>query len=268
LKISLFTHMKNPEERMDPWKEALECYNSITSDIVIVGEDLEQEFKWDALGKMFQEGFDKSEGDWVINLSVDMFLHENDIDKLIKLIKLYPDEPAIALPKYKFFEPGRYQIKSFETIILNKKKYKNILFNGGGDLALPTLDNVVLNQSTVKHIEVPLWNYDTTFRTKDIIAKDRSRFARAWFREFENYGDRGGPTEKEAFEAWFNMIKQRYPKHVNKISLNKHPQFIIEKLSNLQEGQFGYDLFGLKDKTSFSIRNKLNQKKIKLKYNI
>ena len=177
--------MRNPEERMDPWKEALQCYNSITNDIVIVGQDLEEEFKWNALGKMFQEGFDKSEGDWVINLSVDMFLHENDIDKLIKLIKLYPDEPAIALPKYKFFEPERYQIKSFETIILNKKKYKNILFNGGGDLALPTLDNVVLNQSTVKHIEVPLWNYDTTFRTKDIIAKDRARFARAWFREFQ-----------------------------------------------------------------------------------
>ena len=260
--------MRNPEERMDPWKEALQCYNSITNDIVIVGQDLEEEFKWNALGKMFQEGFDKSEGDWVINLSVDMFLHENDIDKLIKLIKLYPDEPAIALPKYKFFEPERYQIKSFETIILNKKKYKNILFNGGGDLALPTLDNVVLNQSTVKHIEVPLWNYDTTFRTKDIIAKDRARFARAWFREFQSYGDRGGPTEKEAFEAWFSMIKQRYPFHVNKISLNKHPQFIREKLSNLQAGQFGHSLFGLKDNTRFSIKNKFNQKKIKLKYKI
>ena len=137
--------MRNPEERMDPWREALECYKSITSDIVIVGQDLEQEFKWDDLGKMFQEGFDKSEGDWVINLSIDMLLHETDIDKLIKLIKLYPDEPAIALPKYKFFEPERYQIKSFETVILNKKKYKNILFNGGGGFALPTLEKVVFN---------------------------------------------------------------------------------------------------------------------------
>ena len=67
--------MRNPEERMDPWREALECYKSITSDIVIVGQDLEQEFKWDDLGKMFQEGFDKSEGDWVINLSIDMLLY-------------------------------------------------------------------------------------------------------------------------------------------------------------------------------------------------
>ena len=75
-------------------------------------------------------------------------------------------------------------------------------------------------------------------------------------------------TEKEAFEAWFSMIKQRYPFHVNKISLNKHPQFIREKLSNLQAGQFGHSLFGLKDNTRFSIKNKFNQKKIKLKYKI
>ena len=260
--------MRNPEERMDPWREALECYESITNDIVIVGQDVEQEFKWDALGKMFQEGFDKSEGDWVINLSIDMLLHENDIDRLIKLIKLYPDEPAIALPKYKFFEPERYQIKSFETVILNKKKYKNILFNGGGDLALPTLNNTVLNQSTVKHLDIPVWNYDTTFRTKEIIAEDRARFARAWFREFADYGDRGGPTNKEAFEAWFIMMKERYPFHTNKTKLKNHPKYIQHLLEDLREDQFGYNLFGFKEEAKFTLKNKINQKRIKFKFKI
>ncbi len=268
MKISLFTHMRNPEERMDPWREALECYESITNDIVIVGQDVEQEFKWDALGKMFQEGFDKSEGDWVINLSIDMLLHENDINRLIKLIKLYPDEPAIALPKYKFFEPERYQIKSFETVILNKKKYKNILFNGGGDLALPTLNNTVLNQSTVKHLDIPVWNYDTTFRTKEIIAEDRARFARAWFREFADYGDRGGPTNKEAFEAWFTMMKERYPFHTNKTKLKNHPKYIQHLLEDLREDQFGYNLFGFKEEAKFTLKNKINQKRIKFKFKI
>ena len=26
MKISIFTTMTNPDERMDPWKEALNCY--------------------------------------------------------------------------------------------------------------------------------------------------------------------------------------------------------------------------------------------------
>ena len=46
------------------------------------------------------------------------------------------------------------------------------------------------------------------------ISKDRARFARAWFREFNEWGDRGGETEEEAFDAWFNMVKIRYKKHI------------------------------------------------------
>ena len=37
------------------------------------------------------------------------------------------------------------------------------------------------------------------FRTKSVISHDRARFARAWNREFGNYGDRGGGLPEEAF---------------------------------------------------------------------
>ncbi len=268
MKISVFTHMREPEKRMDPWEEALKCYESITDEVVVVGQDVEEEFRWNKLGQMFQEGFEKCTGDWVINLSVDMFLHQKDINKLIEFIKKYPEEPALTLPKYKFFEPNRFEIKNFETIIFNKKLFSDIQFNGGGDLALPTLNGQVLDQSNIKYSNIPLWNYDTTFRTKEVIAKDRSRFARAWFREFNDYGDRGGPTNEEAFDAWFTMIKERYPLHTNKINVSNHPEFILGKLKSLKKEQFGFDLFGLKHSTSFTIKQKINQFKIRYKYNI
>ena len=268
MKISVFTHMKDPEKRMDPWKEALDCYSSISKDLVIVGDDLEEEFNWNDLGAMFQKGFNKSMGDWVINLSVDMILHEKDIPKLIKLLKMYPDEPAFTLPKYKFFEGNRYEIKNFETLIFNKNKYKNILFNGGGDNCLPTLNGKVLDQTNIRYFDIPIWNYDTTFRTKEIIARDRARFARAWHREFKDYGERGGPSEEEAFEAWFNMVKDRYPLHTNLVKLDDHPKFIVDKLKSLKKDQFGFDLFGLKGNTKFPMINKFEQKKIKIKYKI
>ena len=49
---------------------------------MIVGDDWPIEFKWDYIGKVFQEGFDKSYGDWVINLPTDMIFHENDLENL------------------------------------------------------------------------------------------------------------------------------------------------------------------------------------------
>ena len=105
---------------------------------------------------------------------------------------------------------------------MNKKHFKNIVFNGGGDLALPTLDKKVLDQSNTQILKYPIWNYDTTFRTREVISKDRARFARAWNREFGNFGDRGGPTDDEAFIAWYNMVKTRYPLHTSTVAISKH----------------------------------------------
>ena len=61
------------------------------------------------------------------------------------------------------------------------------------------------------------------FRTKEIIGLDRARFARAWKRSFQNYGDRGGDDPKLAFEAWYKMIQDRYRKHLFKSKLKNHP---------------------------------------------
>ena len=44
------------------------------------------------------------------------------------------------------------------------------------------------------YLNVPIFQYDSIFRTKEIISKDRARFANAWFDYFGDWGDRGGPT--------------------------------------------------------------------------
>ena len=46
-------------------------------------------------------------------------------------------------------------------------------------------------------------------RTKEIIAEDRARFARAWNRRFNNW-EKGKGTPEKAFNAWLKMIKKRY----------------------------------------------------------
>ena len=99
------------------------------------------------------------------------------------------------------------------------------------------------------NVKIPIYQYESSFRTKEIIAIDRARFARAWNRYFNDYGDRGGESSDEAFDAWFEMIKNRYYKHTLKIKPQDHPKYIKNKLFNLQEDQFAFSAFGLKDST-------------------
>tara|TARA_B100001250_G_scaffold13960_1_gene12218 strand:- start:36429 stop:37250 length:822 start_codon:yes stop_codon:yes gene_type:complete len=248
--LSIFTTMTNPDKRMDPWKEALECYEYFTDNVVIVGKDWPQEFSFELIGEIFQQGFDKSNGDWVIRMDIDYFFHEKDKEKLINSLNKYPDQPALAFPQYQFFTPERYQIKTRLCLAINKKKFPQIKFNGGGDLCLPTLNNKVIEPVNVKNVNIPVYQYDSMFRTKEIIKEDRARFARAWHRRFGEYSDRGGPEPEEAYEAWLNMITVKYKKHTLKTTINKHPKFIQKKLKNLSPDQFGFNGFGLEDVTS------------------
>ncbi len=266
MKVTIFTHMTNPKERMDPWKEALNCYEFFADDIVTVGKNWPYEFEWKEIGKNFQEGFDAAGGDWAINMPLDMFFHENIKDKLLKVLKKHKNEPAIAIPKFKFFSPKKYEFKNFEILIINKKKFPNIKFDGGGDLCLPTLNGVLLDYKNIPIENIPIWNYDTTFRTKEVIAEDRARFARAWFREFDDWGDRGGPDPEKAFKAWFDMVEERLARHINKLEIDAHPKFISETLYSLNENQFGYNCFGLEKKVNPSMKTYFDYLKLKLKF--
>tara|TARA_B110000003_G_C16495499_1_gene475241 strand:+ start:117 stop:908 length:792 start_codon:yes stop_codon:yes gene_type:complete len=258
--------MTNPDERMDPWQEALDCYKFFSDEVVIVGEDWPYEFKWDYIGKVFQEGFDKAKGDWVINMPTDMFFHENDKEKLITSLKDNDDAPGVVFPKLKFFNYNRCEFKTFDAMAINKKNFSEVKFNGGGDLCLPTLNSIVLDQNNLPIVDVPLWNYDTTFRTKEIIAEDRARFARAWFSEFMKWDDRGGETTKLAYEAWIEMVKTRLPKHTINKNLEDHPRFIQNSLANLKSDQFGYSCFGLIDEYKPRFIDYFNLVKTKIKY--
>ena len=38
------------------------------------------------------------------------------------------------------------------------------------------------------------------------------------------------------------MIEKRYKKHKTKIDLSMHPKYIQDKIRNLEENQFGFDV--------------------------
>ena len=214
MSISIFTTMTNPDDRNDPWRESLKCYESVADEVVVVGDDWPYEFDWGIFNKIYQNGFDQCKTDWVIRMDLDYFIHEKDIEKLKFYINKFKDEPAIVMPQYQFFTYDRYQLKTKLCLVLNKKKFPEIKLDGGTDKMLATLNGELLTYKNVPQVKIPIWQYDSMFRTKKIISADRARFARAWKRTFGNFGDRGGDDPEVAFDAWFSMIKKRYRKHL------------------------------------------------------
>ena len=258
MKISIITSYTNPEERMDPWKESLKCYEELADEVIVMGENFKTEFSFSDFGPMFDDGFDKSSGDWVIKMDIDTLIHERDFQTLYKALNKFKDYPAISLKKFQFFTPTRFHTKSRLGMVLNKKEFKNIKFNGGGDNCEPTVNGKHINEKNVPRIRVPFWNYDSVFKTREVLANDRARFARAWKRTFNNYGDRGGPEPEIAFDAWLKMVKDRYKSHVFKVNIDSHPKFIKNKLQQINEDQFGYNAFGLDETLKRTAKDYIN----------
>ena len=189
--LSIFTTMTNPDDRNDPWKEALNCYEELADEVIVVGKNWPYEFSWDEIGKTFQEGLDKSSSDWVIRMDIDYFFHEKDFDKIRNALEKFKNYPALAFPQYQFFTPDRYQIKTRICIAFNIRLFPQIKLNGGGDLTLATINNELINPKLVPNIKAPIYQYDSLFRTKEIIAADRGRFARAWGKYFGSFETEG-----------------------------------------------------------------------------
>ena len=261
MKISVATTYTNPEKRGDPWKEALSCYEDFADEIVVTGSDWPHNFSWELIGETFNRGFEEASGDWVIRMDIDYFIHEKQINKLKKSLIKYSHYPAICFPQYQFFIPSRFQLKTRLCIALNKKEFPNIKLNGGGDMCLATLNSTLIRPEDVPNVNIPIYQYDSMFRTKKLIALDRSRFASAWFKYFGEYGDRGGSNPDIAYEYWYNNIMKKFSFHTNKINIDNHPKYIKEKLKNLSKDQFGYDGFGLNVASKKNYKNFIVGKK-------
>jgi len=261
MKISVATTYTNPDERQDPWKEAITCYKDFADEIIVTGQDWPHDFSWDYIGKTFHEGFKKSTGDWVFRMDIDYFIHEKDIKKIKQALVKYSEYPAICFPQYQFFLPNRFQLKTRLCIALNKKKYPNIELNGGGDMCLATLNSKLITARDVPNTNIPIYQYDSMFRSKQVIAEDRSRFAKAWFNYFGNFGDRGGSDPEKAYDAWYKSVQTKYQFHTNKFNLDNHPKYIKNKIFALTDDQFGHSGFGLNMHKENYFRNFLIGKK-------
>lgn len=268
MKLSIFTTVTNPTNRGDNWKDALNCYQDLADELIIIngGEDLglnwfkrpkggrlgilgspwPKEFNWPFIGEQFQKGYDLASGDWVIHMDIDWVFHEDDFEAIRRACEDHPNSPGLSFWKWQFIMPDRYNLKSRLVLAINKKLCGDrIKFNSGGDLCQPSLDGQQIIHDAVPEARVPIYNYEKVTKTSDQIMDDCGRMERAWFRAFGSYQMGSDGTDEFAFNQYIRLLKSRMAKPQEHIPLAKHPKYVIDTLYNLDRSQFGYNGFGL-----------------------
>ena len=82
--ISIFTTYTNPEQRNDPYIEALKCYEEFADEVIITGKDWPYEFSWEKIGKHFKMDLIKLTEIGLLEWILTIFFHEKDLKKKSK----------------------------------------------------------------------------------------------------------------------------------------------------------------------------------------
>lgn len=272
LKLSIFTTVTNPSIRGDNWRDALNCYQELADELIIIngGEDLglswykqpaggklgifdsewPKEFYWTFIGEQFQKGYEIASGDWVIHMDLDFLFHEKNFEKIRQACEENPEAPALSFWKWQFILPDRYNLKSRLVLAVNKKKYGDrIRFDSGGDLCQPSLDGKQISPDYTPEARVPVYNYEKMTKTADQIMDDCGRMDRAYNRHFNSWqlSDDGTGTDESCFNGYINLLKGRFRKPQEFLPLNGHPKFVQETITTLRPDQWGYNGLGLLD---------------------
>lgn len=264
--LSIFTTIKEPSRRGDMIRQALDCYTELADEVVVVNggrSRLEDprvkeisyrwptEFDWPFIGEQFQRGYEACSGDWVIHADIDMVYHEDKFQEIKSLLNRYSEFPAVSFAKRQFILPDRYGVKSRLIVAVNKGKFGNrIRFDSGGDLCQPSLDGEYILPGSVPDLKVHIWNYECLLKTKEQLLEDKGRFARAWQSHFGRY-KLGGPDNESAYNEWLKMVEGRYRNPQQVLELYQHPKYMQHTIRDLKPEQWGYNGFGLVERTSY-----------------
>lgn len=278
MKLSILTTISNPQERQDPYIEALQCYLDVADEVVIVdGSRIKydswamfpqlklvhhfwpEEWDWSQLPVSLNRGLEKCTGDWVLKLDIDQFIHQNDIYELKRRLRNI-HKPCATFQKYSVTYNKRFYQKGEMITAINKGKYGDKIsfgedINENSDLCRPIWHDLLYNEKRVPlgrliqedecgRTGITIWNFDYTFKTQELTRKEFYRFAKAYTSYFDD--SPFGSSEEESFQIFCDLHKGRYKKANYEITdMNILPKYIQHAYINLKPSQFGYNGWGI-----------------------
>lgn len=277
MKLSILTTITDPELRQDPYKEAIESYCDLADEVVVVDGSHDcrikpvdhkkikvvcnlwpKEWSWKQLPIQLNKGLEQCTGDWVLKLDIDQMIHEKDNSRLrMMLTHLREDVPVITCQKYSVYPSKRYTQKGEMILGINLKTYRDKIKYGRdldkeSDLCTPIwvkqegkvpLGTLVTNGEGFKST-IPYWNFDYTFKSKEVARNEFLRFSKAYHAYFGSW--QWGRTADESLDVFLNMMEGRWksaPYHIDDIKIL--PKYIHKKYLELTPDQFGYDGWGV-----------------------
>lgn len=281
MKISIFTPLGNigntPDYWQYAWSEALESYSDFADEVVVVwGGDKgkcpffdgvevvempwEYDFSWETIAQHFNMGLDSCTGDWIIKMDIDYIIHEKDMPPLRAMLEKYYDENWMVCSFLKFTvmnQQRAYQkcdlpfiVRGDMTPIIRfgiptddpSSAWGYPILSSGFDekRGLPT--GTTISNNMIRRTGIDIFNYDNTFRNKEITGKHFLRFSDA--RERAGFKREWGSTEEEALQKFIDMMWSRLKKTTGTykpLNLDCHPKYIQERIKNLTPDLYGYN---------------------------
>lgn len=264
MKLSILTTISNPEKRQDPYIEALQCYNDLADEVVIVdGSEYcrynpsnkkekiicsywPHSWSWEQLPKQLNAGLEQCTGDWVLKLDIDQFIHENDFKELRNRLENL-DNPTATFQKYNVSYGKKFYQKGEMIVAINKKKYGDKIGFGEDkeiytDLCRPIWKDrqEVVSENMSGRTGVNIWNFDYTFKTVQIARDEFYRFSLA-HRNYFGY-TQWGETIDSSFEVFKNLHASRHKKCNYEITnFDILPKYIRERYKNIKPEEMGYN---------------------------
>jgi glycosyltransferase involved in cell wall biosynthesis len=226
----------------------------------------QEDWSWTEFPKHWNFGYEQCTGDWVAAGESDHIFHENDISKVRD--QLHEDRfskfVALHINKLQSSLVGRWGSKSRFPYFLNKKEYGDKIGYGFDknhhtDLTYPIWidkrnengchDGRIVEDSEMEQLSCNFYNYLWTFKTFDMILKERTKACNAW-NKFKPFGEIHGKFFPSDNLGIIKMIKDElWGKHQRNgitFSLKEQPKIMQEKIEReLKPGMYGYDLCGL-----------------------
>jgi hypothetical protein len=226
-------------------------------------------------GEQYEKGFNATTGDWVIKCDPDYLFHENDWEDIRYFLE-EAKEDYYFMPKKQFILADRFRVKAVMPIVFRGNLRNQIKFIGGGDYTWPQLDGkdleekkrivckkeyVVISDDLPDYMiqkrlpdikiengmkfclnrRIPVWNYDFTFKTNDIVSKEFLKQSKA---RYKKTGSDWGQTKDKALEYLINMQLGRLSREGWEMcNYDDHPKHIQEKIKNIKPDQLGFNLF-------------------------
>jgi glycosyltransferase involved in cell wall biosynthesis len=234
--------------------------------IKIVSLPWPEDFCWTEFATHANFGYQFATGDWVATGESDHIFHEDNKVRLVLENNLNDQTPVISVMKKQTSTVDRYFGKARIPYFINKKHFGDKIGYGLDPDKLSDLGKpIFINKKTADYFyegtlieplrtELELYNYLWTFKTFDMIAKERMRANKAWNKcEYLTKYFSEKTSEESVLEEVKTTLLSKFDRGCQFSKPEIYPAIMINKIKKeLKPGMFGYDICGLVDyKPSF-----------------